>query len=241
MKSITRIESKQPPVFAPRKRVAAYCRVSEQSERLTHSLATQTSYYSSLIQSNPEWEYAGVYADSFISGTKTGNRPEFQRLMADCEAGRIDIILTKSISRFSRNLVDLLNTVRCLKALGISVRFEKENIDTLTGDGELMLTILAGFAEEESKSISANVAWAARKKFEAGVQWHKAAFGYRWDGTTFIVEPGEAEVVRKIFSYYLAGTPIDEIARRVGFSHFRVSYILQNEVYRGDVELQKTF
>lgn len=243
MKTLVRIEAKQPPLIVPRMRVAAYCRVSTESERLGHSLATQTSYYSALIQSNPEWEYAGVYADSFISGTKSTNRPEFQRLLADCEAGRVDIVLTKSISRFSRNLVDLLSTVRRLKALGVSVRFEKENIDTLTGDGELMLSILASFAEEESKSISANVAWAARKKFKAGEQWHKAAFGYRWDKATktFVVDPAEAEVVRQIFSDYLDGVPIDQIARRVGFSHFRVAYILQNEVYRGDIALQKTF
>ena len=242
MKEIVRIEAER-PLIPPRKRVAAYCRVSEQTERLSHSLAAQTSYYSTFIQSNPEWEYAGVYADSFISGTKAGNRPELQRLIADCEAGSVDIILTKSISRFARNLVDLLRIVRRLKALGISVRFEKENIDTLTGDGELMLTILAGFAEEESKSISANVAWAARKRFKEGIPWHKAAFGYRWDkhDETFVVEPGEAMVVRKIYSDYLDGVSVDKIARRVGFSHFRVAYILQNEVYRGDVLLQKTF
>ena len=242
MKEIVRIAPKK-PLIAPRKRVAAYCRVSEQTERLSHSLAAQTSYYSTFIQANPAWEYAGVYGDSFISGTKAENRPELQRLIKDCDAGRVDIVLTKSISRFARNLLDLLKIVRHLKERRISVRFEKENIDTLTADGELMLTILAGFAEEESKSISANVAWAARKQFKEGIQWHKAAYGYRWDNRnkTFVVNEAEAEVIRKIFSDYLEGLPIDEIARRVGFSHFRVAYILQNEVYRGDVELQKTF
>ena len=229
------------PIIIPRKRVAAYARVSTQTDRLAHSLAAQISYYSDLIQSNPEWTYVGVYADSFISGTKTENRAELQRLLTDCEAGKIDIILTKSISRFARNTVDLLKIVRHLRELGISVRFEKENIDSLTADGELMLTILAGFAEEESKSISSNVAWAARNRFKDGKQWHKASFGYRWDGATFVVNPAEAEVVRRIFADYLAEVPIDEIARRVGFSHFRVSYILTNEVYRGDVLLQKTF
>jgi len=131
----------------PRKKVAASARVSLESEKLAHSLSAQVSYYSDLIQQNPEWEYAGVYADSFISGTGAAKRAELQRLIADCEAGRIDIVLTKSISRFARNTVDLLNIVRHLKELGISVRFEKENIDSLTADGELMLSILAGFAE----------------------------------------------------------------------------------------------
>ena len=116
------------------------------------------------------------------------------RLGADCEAGKIDIVLTKSISRFARNTVDLLRIVRHLKDLGISVRFEKENIDSLTADGELMLSILAGFAEEESKSISSNIRWAARKKFEKGETWHTAPFGYRWVCKTFVVQEEEAKV-----------------------------------------------
>ena len=248
MKTITRIEAKL-PLTAQRKRVAAYCRVSTETERLSHSLAAQTSFYSAFIRANPEWEYAGVYADSFISGTKASNRPELKRLLEDCEARRVDIILTKSISRFARNLVDLLKIVRRLKETGISVRFEKENIDTLTADGELMLSILAGFAEEESKSISANVRWAVRNRFKSGEQWHKPAFGYRWDKNkkTFVVEPAEAEIVRGIFADYLADVPVEQIARRVrdrgypSFSRFRAAYILRNEVYKGDVELQKTF
>lgn len=128
-----------------------------QSERMLHSLSAQVSYYSGLIQKNPDWEYAGVYADDFISGTNTVKRDEFKRMLADCEAGKIDIILTKSISRFARNTVDLLETVRHLKDLGVEVRFEKERIRSMDGDGELMLTILASFAQEESRSISDNV------------------------------------------------------------------------------------
>lgn len=240
MREIIRIEPKM-PLTAPRKRVAAYCRVSMETERLSHSLAAQTSYYSALIRSNPEWEYAGVYADSFISGTRAENRPELMKLLADCEEGKIQIILTKSISRFARNTVDLLKIVRRLKALGISIRFEKESVDSLSGDGELMLTILAVFAEEESKSISSNVAWAARKKFRDGEQWHKAAFGYRWDGSTFVAESEEALVIRRIYNNYLENVPLEEIARRVGFSRSRVSYILRNEVYCGDLILQKTY
>ena len=122
-----------------------------QSERMLHSLSAQVSYYSGLIQKNPDWEYAGVYADDFISGTNTVKRDEFKRMLADCEAGKIDIILTKSSSRFARNTVDLLETVRHLKDLGVEVRFEKERIRSMDGDGELMLTILASFAQDVYK------------------------------------------------------------------------------------------
>ena len=145
------------PVAPKRKRVAAYARVSVEKERSVYSMSAQVSYYSEFIQNNPEWEYAGVYADVGISGTSTKARDEFQRLIADCEAGKIDLVLSKSISRFARNTVDLLETVRRLKDLGIEVRFEKENINSLSGDGELMLSILASFAQEESRRISENV------------------------------------------------------------------------------------
>ena len=141
MKKISRIEPKL-PVIQVRKKVAAYARVSRDTERLIHSVSAQVSYYSALIQKNPEWEYAGVYADMGISGTDTAKRSEFLKMLADCEAGKIDIILTKSISRFARNTVDLLETVRHLKDLDIEVRFEKENIHSLSEDGELMLTLL---------------------------------------------------------------------------------------------------
>ena len=156
MKTVEKIERKL-PVLKTRKRVAAYARVSMESERMQHSLSAQVSYYSALIQKNPEWEYAGVFADYGISGTGTKKRDEFNHMLAECEAGNIDIILTKSIQRFARNTVDLLNTVRHLKELGIEVRFEKEKINSLSGDGELMLSILASFAQEESRSISENV------------------------------------------------------------------------------------
>ena len=131
------------PVAPVRKKVAAYARVSMETDRMMHSLSTQVSYYSELIQKNPEWQYVGVYADNFISGTSTGKRTEFQRMVADCEAGKIDIVLTKSISRFARNTVDLLETVRHLKELGIEVRFEKERINSLSEDGELSVIVPA--------------------------------------------------------------------------------------------------
>ena len=235
------------PELPRRKRVAAYARVSMETEKLAHSLSAQISYYSELIQANPEWEYAGVYADSFISGTGTAKRAELQRLIQDCEAGSVEIVLTKSISRFARNTVDLLNIVRRLKNLGISVRFEKENIDSLTADGELMLGILAGFAEEESKSISSNIKWAIRKKYERGETWHTAAFGYRWNGETFIVQEDEAAIVRRIFADFLAGMPVRRIQKWVNGNGFPdltnvgITYMLQNEVYKGDVILQKYY
>ena len=135
MPNLRKIEAAVPAI-REKKKVAAYARVSMQSERMLHSLSAQVSYYSGLIQKNPDWEYAGVYADDFISGTNTVKRDEFKRMLADCEAGKIDIILTKSISRFARNTVDLLETVRHLKDLGVEVQFEKERIRSMDGDGE---------------------------------------------------------------------------------------------------------
>ena len=148
-----------PPRPARRKRVAAYARVSVTTELLVHSLSAQVSYYRNLIQANPEWEYAGVYADEGVTGRSTKNRTEFNRLMADCDAGKIDIILTKSVSRFARDTVDCLKAVRCLKDLGVEVRFEREGVSTFTAEGELKLTLLASFAQAESESIAANVRW----------------------------------------------------------------------------------
>lgn len=141
MAKIRKIET-QMPLVKKRQRVAAYARVSRDTERLMHSVSAQISYYSNLIQHHPDWEYAGVYADTGISGTGIKERDEFQRMLADCENGKIDIILTKSISRFARNTVDLLATVRHLKAIGVEVRFEKEQINSFSGDGELMLSEL---------------------------------------------------------------------------------------------------
>ena len=150
------------PPLPKRKRVAAYARVSLDKDAMLHSLAAQVSYYKGLIQRKPEWEYAGVYADEGLTGTKE-NRPEFQRLLADCRAGKIDMVIVKSISRLARNTVTMLATVRELKGLGIDVLFEKENIHSMSGDGELMLAILASFAQEESLSVSENCKWRIRR------------------------------------------------------------------------------
>lgn len=205
MRIVNKIEAKTPQM-PRRKRVAAYARVSMESERLQHSLSAQVSFYSSLIQSNPAWEYVGVYADNGITGTKAEAREEFNRMIADCEAGKIDIVLTKSISRFARNTVDLLNTVRRLKELSVSVQFEKERIDSLTEDGELMLTLLASFAQEEIRSLSDNVKWGTRKRFEKGIPNGRfQIYGYRWEDDHLVIHEEEAKIVRLIYDNYLNG------------------------------------
>lgn len=241
-------------VFAVGRKVAAYARVSLETDRLAHSLSAQTGYYREYIGSRPDWELTGIYADSYISGTETSRRAGFNRLLSDCEQGRVDIVLCKSISRFARNTVDLLKTVRYLKELGIEVRFEKENISSMSEDGELILTILASFAQEESRSISENVKWGIRKRFgdgTAGIR-NKSVFGYRCDGEKYVVVPEEAEIIRLIFRDYIAGVPLRKIAERLrgtgaktqrGFdiSHNEINYIVRNELYIGNIVLQKTF
>ena len=150
------------------KRVAACARVSSGKDAMLHSLSAQVSYYSNLIQSHRGWKYAGVYADEALTGTKD-DRKNFQRLLADCRAGMVDMVITKSISRFARNTVTLLETVRELKGLGVDVYFEEQNIHTMSADGELMLTILASYAQAESLSASANQKWRTRRTFEHGM------------------------------------------------------------------------
>ena len=220
--------------------VAAYARVSMEKETMLHSFSAQISYYSEKIQKHPGWSYAGVYADRALTGTKS-ERPEFQRLLADCRAGKIDLVLTKSISRFARNTVTLLETVRELKALGIDVFFEEQNIHSMSGDGELMLTILASYAQEESRSVSENCKWRIRKRFEAGelVNW-RFMYGYRITKGHVEIEPEEAVIVRWIFQSYLDGLGVTQIARvlREGnvpclnggmWTANRVTHLLKNE------------
>ena len=255
MKKIRKIEPAL-PALAGRKKVAAYARVSRDTERLMNSVSAQISHYSALIQNNPEWEYAGVYADCGISGTGTARRGEFLRMLADCEAGRINIILTKSISRFARNTVDLLETVRHLKSLGIEVRFEKEHINSLSEDGELMLSLLASFAQEESRSISENVKWGVRRRFQSGEigTANKHILGYRYDEDEkkYVIIPEEAEAVRWMFQMYIDGVSFRRIAEnmnRVGirttlgndFQEASVRQLIFNEVYAGDIRRQKCY
>lgn len=250
-KVVRKIEAAAPaPVKL--KRVAAYARVSMETERLNHSLSAQVSYYSELIQKHPGWVYAGVYADDGISGTKV-NRPEFQKMLAECEAGNIDIVLTKSISRFARNTVDLLETVRHLKELGIEVQFEKEHISSLSDDGELMLSLLASFAQEESRSISDNVKWGQRKRMEQGIPpGHFRVYGYHWEGDTLVPTPEEAVIVKRIFQNFLDGKSRLETEREFAAEGIttrdgcrwvdsNIKSVLCNITYTGNLLLQKEF
>ena len=185
------------------KRTAAYARVSSGKDAMLHSLSSQVSYYNQLIQSNPEWLFCGVYADEALTGTK-GNRAEFQKLLNRCRQGEIDLILTKSISRFARNTVTLLETVRELKSLGVDVYFEEQRIHSMSSDGELLLSILASYAQEESYSASENRKWQIRKDFSIGKIGSITILGYRRNAEGVLeIEPNEAELVRMIFSDYI--------------------------------------
>ncbi|NLD97329.1 MAG: recombinase family protein, partial [Synergistaceae bacterium] len=239
------------PQVLTRQRTAAYARVSCDKDAMLHSLAAQVSFYSDLIQSRPDWDYIGVYADEALTGTK-GDRPEFQRLIADCRARKIDFIITKSISRFARNTVDLLETVRELKSLGVGVFFEEQNINSMSGDGELMLTILAAYAQEESRSVSENCKWRIRKDFNEGKPaGHMHVYGYDYKAGKLTIVPEEAEVVRIIFADYLSGMGRNAIMKKLialgiptkfggRWSESTVNSILTNEKMAGDMCLQKT-
>ncbi len=250
MESIVKIE-KHPANVQMRKRVAAYARVSSGKDAMQHSLAAQVAYFSNVIQRNPEWEYAGVFADEAYTGTKE-SRPEFQRLLQACRAGEVDIILTKSISRFSRNTVTTIEMVRELKGLGVDVWFERENIHSLSADGEFLLTILACFAQEESHSASENQKWKIRKNFSEGIPTAINIYGYEYRDRKLVVIPEEAKVVRMIFSDYLSGMGVNAIMKKlcslgIPTKHggtWRQSVIqdmLMNEKYKGDMLLQKIY
>ncbi len=250
MREIIKIESRNiKPI--KRKRAAAYARVSGGKDAQLHSLSTQISYYNNYIGSRGDWMLAGIYADEAFTGTKE-NRPEFQRLLSDCRAGKIDMVITKSITRFARNTVTLLATVRELKALGIDVYFEKENVHTLSADGELMLALLASFAQEESRSASENQKWRIRKKFEQGLTTTGYLLGYRLKNGTLEIVPEEAEIVRQIFADFLSGMGKTTIAKKLNrlnvptkrgapWNKNTVHCILLNEKYTGNLLLQKTY
>ena len=193
-------------------RVAAYARVSSAKDAMPHSLSAQVSYYNSLIQRHPGWIFCGVYADEGLTGTRV-DRENFQRLLADCRAGKLDMVVTKSISRLARNTVTLLETVRELKNLGVDVYFEEQNIHSASADGELMLSILASYAQEESLSDSENQKWRIKRNFESGLPWNCTMLGYRYDNGTLVIHPEEAAVVRQIFDSYLGGMGVTAIAK----------------------------
>ena len=240
------------PVAVRRVRVAAYARVSTGSEQQLSSLSEQVSHYSRLIQATPGWEYAGVYIDEGITGTNTTERQGLQDLLTQARAGQVDIILCKSISRLARNTVDLLATIRELSALGVSVRFEREGIDTATSDGELLLTLLASFAQEESRSLSDNVKWSIQRRFTRGGTNSFWIYGYTWNNGSFTINEDEAAVVRLLFTNYLKGISPEKTATWLNNHGYRsrgggkfygsvMRRMLENERYKGCQLLQKTY
>ena len=258
-KTVTVIEPKKVLIVDKekhrQKRVAAYCRVSTDSDEQLTSYVTQKKVYTEMIARNPEWEFAGLYADEGISGTRADKRPQFTQMIKDCNAGKIDIIITKSVSRFARNTVECLEYVRMLKAKGISIIFEEQNIDTMKCDSELFLVMYAGFAQSESESMSKNITWSNRKNFADGkvVFRYSQLLGYRKgeNGEPEIV-PEEAAVVERIFQMFLAGMTLRDISAELQsenitfpdkefmFTKRMVQNILRNEKYCGDCILQKT-
>ena len=232
-------------------RVAAYARVSADKDAAFHSLEAQTEYYQEYVSNHPDWTLVGIYSDNGISGTVV-ERPEFQRMLEDCHAGKIDLVITKSVTRFARNTVILLETIRELKALNIDCYFEKENMHSISPDGELLLTLLAMYAEEEARSASENQRWKIRKKFEAGEPWVGNMLGYRLVDGNMIIIPEEAVIVKSIFSDYLSGMGKESIAKKYRNPDLgtpiiakcgpsTISRILRNEKYMGDMLLQKYY
>ena len=250
MKTITKIENN---MSSGKSRVAAYCRVSTDMADQLESLEVQKAHYERIIRDDPEWVFTGVYFDEGISGTKKEKRPALISLIEACENGQIDLILTKSISRFARNTTDCLELVRKLRDIGVHIYFERENINTGDMEGELMLTILSSMAEEESVSISKNARWSIQKRFESGT--YKIAYppyGYRNNDGVMEIIPDEAEAVKYIFSEFLSGMSTQAIAKELQEHGIRTKRggrwqrstilgILKNEKYTGDVLLQKTW
>ena len=254
MKKITKIDELTRSQLSKNKlRVATYARVSTDSDEQLESLKAQREHYENYIKSNPEWEFAGLYYDEGISGTKKEKRPELLRMIRDCERNRVDFIITKSISRFARNTMDCLELVRQLLNIGVFIYFEKENLNTGDMEGELMLSILSGFAAEESASISQNMTWSISKKFQNGsFIIGSPPYGYANVNGEMVIVPEEAEVVKRIFSECLSGKGgsviakglnRDKIPARRGnhWSTGTVIDMLRNEKYKGDALFQKTY
>ena len=253
MKKITKIEPSGGRASQQKLRVAAYCRVSTDMDEQIGSLETQNTHYEALINANPEWEFAGLYYDEGITGTKKEVRPALMKMIADCEEGKIQRILTKSLSRFSRNTADCLELVRKLLQIGVTIYFEKENIDTGEMESELLLTVMSSLAESESVSISENSKWGVRHRFENGTyKISSAPYGYTVNDGVFRIREEEAKWVRFIFKEAIAGKSAYGIAKELQamgvqtrkgamWSGSTVRAILRNEKYTGDCLLQKTY
>lgn len=254
MKKVTKIDKIKPSIAAKKKlRVAAYCRVSTDSDAQLESLKTQKSHYENYITARDDWKFAGLYFDEGITGTKADKRPELMRLLADCKARKIDFIITKSISRFSRNTTDCLEIVRTLLNLNIPVYFEKENINTGSMKSELFLSILSSMAEGESASISQNNKWSIKKRFENGTyKLGYVPYGYSWINGEMKVNPEQAKVIKRIFAELLSGKGTDAIAKELNaeqvptkkggrWNSSSIRAIAANEKYTGDCIFQKTY
>ena len=247
---VTRIEQKKETT---RKRVAAYCRVSTDKDAQLDSLENQMEAFRYRAAQRGDWDLVNIYADEGLSGTSVKNRTQFQKMIEDCEAGGIDYIITKSISRFARNTLDCVGYVRQLHSCGVQLFFEKEGIDTADSMSEMLLTIMASFAQEESRSISENVKWGIRKRFEEGKEVKVPLYGfYHTDDELFLIKEDEAEIVREVFERYVHGeAPLsimnDMIARGVKppagdcWKRLQIDRMIKNEKYAGDVVLQKTY
>lgn len=233
-------------------RVAAYARVSSDKDAMLHSLSSQVSYFSKMIQSHDSWRYVGVYSDEGMTGTKI-NRSGFARMIEDAKNGKIDVIVTKSLSRFARNTVDCLKTIREMKAINVDIFFEEQNIHTLSSNGEFLISLLAGYAQEESRQCSENTLWRVRKNFKEGKPYGGSSMlGYKLEKGKFIIVPEEAELVRRIFDLYLAGNGFCKIAKTLmdegvksytgkNWSKSTIGKVISNVTYTGCLHLQKTF
>ncbi len=243
------------PLVITRQRIAAYVRVSTDDEEQLESFQSQKKYYQEKISENRDWVMVGIYADEAITGTKVDKREQFQRMIQDCMDGKIDVIMTKSVSRFSRNTVDILQYVRLLKERGIAVIFEKENINTMTEQGEMMLTLMGTLAQNEVESTSKNVKLGIKMKMKRGeLMGFNGCLGYDYhpEGKTITVNEAEAETVRLIFELYLQGYGTYTIANKlealgkvnkkgeVKWTDSGIRGIIKNEKYKGDLLLQKT-
>ena len=240
----------------PKLRVVAYCRVSTDSDEQATSYEAQVEHYTEFIQKNADWEFAGIYADDGISGTNTKKREEFNRMIDDCKDGKIDMIITKSISRFARNTLDCLKYIRQLKDMNIPVQFEKESINTMDAKGEVLITIMASLAQQESQSLSQNVKLGLQYRYQQGkVQInHNRFLGYTKDADgNLVIDPEQAEIVKRIYREYLEGLSMDKIsagleadgiltgAGKPKWHTSTINKILRNEKYIGDALLQKTY
>lgn len=255
VKTIEPIRQKVLGELRPKKKVCAYCRVSTDSAKQHTSYVAQTEYYQQYIQGREDWEYVGIFADEAKTATKVKNRDEFLRMIKECEKGNIDMIITKSVTRFARNTVDSIETIRKLKALGIAVFFEKENINTMSEQSEQMLTILSSIAQGESESISTNNRWGIQKRFQDGsFNIGCVAYGYTKDEDgELIIKEDEAEIIRRIFNEYLAGKGSYTIAKELNRDNIPtirnaqrwndsvVKELLQNPIYEGELLMQKTY